>query len=100
MTRGLLGFKTFYDCGLGFGSFLTLISKCNTYGNPPLPPTMHSHATQVKLLLTFLEWCSILCSTNSWAKKRMFNKGLRLRSIVFKACSRRVQGIFNARPLK
>jgi hypothetical protein len=31
--------------------------KGNTYGNPPLPLTMHSHATQVivLLLLTFLE---------------------------------------------
>jgi hypothetical protein len=40
---------------------------------------MHSHATQVILLLTFLEWCCILCSTNSLAENRMVNEGLRLR---------------------
>jgi hypothetical protein len=44
-----------------------------------LPLTMHSHATQVNLLFAFLEWCSILCSTNSWAENRMVNEGLHLR---------------------
>ena len=73
--RGLLGFKTFDDFGLRCDSTWIIISKGNTYGNPPLPFTMHSRATQVilSLLLTFLERCSILCSTTSWAENRMVN---------------------------
>jgi hypothetical protein len=51
-------------------------------------------ATQVILflLLTFLERCSILCSTNSWAENRMVNVGHHLRFYC-------VQGKFSARPL-
>jgi hypothetical protein len=52
-----------------------------------------SSPTQVilsKLLsLTFLEWCSILCNTNGWAKDRMFNEGFCLRFDC-------VQGVFKA----
>jgi hypothetical protein len=32
----------------------------------PLPPTMRSHATQVILLLAFLEWCSVFCLLKGW----------------------------------
>jgi hypothetical protein len=49
---GLLGFKTFDNFGLRFGSTWIIISKGNTYGNSPLPLTMHSHATQVILILS------------------------------------------------
>jgi hypothetical protein len=31
------------------------------------------------MVLTFLERCSVLCSTNIWAENRMVNEGLRLR---------------------
>jgi hypothetical protein len=53
-----------------------------------------SHATQVIifLLLAFIERCSILHSTTSWADNRMVNVGLRFRFYC-------VQGKFSARPL-
>jgi hypothetical protein len=43
---------------------------------------MHS-GDSLFLLLTFLELCSILCSTNSWAENRMVNVGLCFYCIVY-----------------
>ena len=94
MTGDYLVSKHSTTLGWGiFGSIWIIISKGNIYGNPPLPFTMHSRATQVilSLLLTFLERCSILCSTTSWAENRMVNVDRRLRfyysSILFYYCA-------------